>query len=357
MDINNILSSYGINQTVGDFQKNPISQRAAVLEALQKQSLGKDVLGKEQFVSEKQADHLYRRMFNNDGTKRMDIPGSKKLGVSEVQRDMNMMKADVAKTYGSGRVAHFDTPGAMGGQGLGWQGNRLASGGTMLSNGLSGTARLTAEGGLNALGLMTRQQKLMFSQGGMFAKAMAVAPAAFSLYNMGSTILDGGDIGDALAMNVTAAAGMAGFHAGKSLAGAMSSGMSFMGHKAFKTTAKEGGRWFGAGKVVQNIDGSSKIVGGKLRIGAQFAGGLMGGAVATGVVAGITYGASDLTSSESSIAKAARGYSKLSELADVTQNRGTLTMRQRALQQLSQSALNDRGSLLGNEASILKNLL
>lgn len=354
MDINNILSSYGINQTVGDFQKNPISQRAAVLEALQKQSLGKDVLGKEQFINEKQADHLYRRMFKPDGTYK-GIEGAGIVG--NVKNDLGMMKADVAKTYGSGRVAHLDTPGAMGGQGLGWQGNRLASGGTMLSNGLSGTARLTAEGGLNALGLMTRQQKLMFSQGGMFAKAMAVAPAAFSLYNMGSTILDGGDIGDALAMNVTAAAGMAGFHAGKSLAGAMSSGMSFMGHKAFKTTAKEGGRWFGAGKVVQNIDGSSKIVGGKLRIGAQFAGGLVGGAVATGVVAGITYGAQDLTSSESSIAKAARGYSKLSELADVTQNRGTLTMRQRALQQLSQSALNDRGSLLGNEASILKNLL
>lgn len=42
----------------------------------------------------------------------------------------------------------------------------------------------------------------------MLAKAMAVAPAAFSLYNMGSTILDAGDVGDALAMNVTAAAGM-----------------------------------------------------------------------------------------------------------------------------------------------------
>lgn len=125
----------------------------------------------------------------------------------------------------------------------------------------------------------------------------------------------------------------------------MSSGI-FMGHKTFRTKAKEGGRWFGAGKVVQNIDGSSKIVGGKLRLGAQFAGGLIGGAVATGVVAGITYGAQDLTSSESSIAKAARSYSKLSELADVTQNRGTLTMRTKSIsQQLSQSALNDRGSL------------
>lgn len=355
MDINKILSGYGINQTVGDFEKNPTSQKAAVLEALQKQSLGKDVLGKEQFINEKQADHLYRKIFKPDGSYKGLSEG---LGsVNGVSKDIGMMQADVAKTYGAGRVAHLDTPGAAGGQGLGWQGNRLASGGTLLTNGVSGTARLTAEGGLNALGLMTRQQKLMFSQGGMIAKAMAVAPAAFSLYNMGSTILDGGDIGDALAMNVTAAAGMAGFHAGKSLAGAMSSGISFMGHKTFKTTAKEGGRWFGAGKVVQNIDGSSKIVGGKLRIGAQFAGGLIGGAVATGVVAGITYGAQDLTSSESSIAKAARSYSKLSELANTTQNRATLTMRQRALQQLSQSALNDRGSLLGNEAAILKNLL
>jgi hypothetical protein len=353
MDTTDTLKLYGINNSVNTHENNALSRKAAIMETLQKESLGKDVLGKEIFVNEKQADHLYRQMYNKDGSPKLHTEHNR----TQFSKDLEMMKADVSKTYGRGRVAHLDTPGAMGGQGLGWQGNRLASGGTMLSNGLSGTARLTAEGGLNALGLMTRQQKLMFSQGGMFAKAMAVAPAAFSLYNMGSTIFDGGDIGDALAMNVTAAAGMAGFHAGKSLAGAMSSGMSFMGHKAFRTTAKEGGRWFGAGKVVQNIDGSSKIVGGKLRIGAQFAGGLVGGAVATGVVAGITYGAQDLTSSESSIAKAARGYSKLSELADVTQNRGTLTMRQRALQQLSQSALNDRGSLLGNEASILKNLL
>ena len=353
MNTADVLKLYGINGSVGQHENNPLSRKAAIMETLQKESLGKDVLGKEIFVNERQADHLYRQMYNKDGTAKIHTEHNR----TRFTKDLGMMKADVDKTYGRGSVAHFDTPGAAGGQGLGWQGNRLASGGTLLSNGLSGTARLTAEGGLNALGLMTRQQKLMFSQGGMFAKAMAVAPAAVSLYNMGSTILDGGDVGDALAMNLTASVGMAGFHAGKSVAGAMSSGMSFMGHKAFKTKVKEGGRWFGAGKVVQNIDGSSRIVGGKLRIGAQFAGGLIGGAVATGVVAGITYGAQDLTSSESSIAKAARGYSKLSELADVTQNRATLTMRQRALQQLSQSALNDRGSLLGNEASILKNIL
>lgn len=353
MNTADVLKLYGINGSVGQHENNPLSRKAAIMETLQKESLGKDVLGKEIFVNERQADHLYRQMYNKDGTAKIHTEHNR----TRFTKDLEMMKADVSKTHGKGASAFFDKAGASGGQGLGWQGNRIASAGTLLGSGAFGTAKLIKEGGLNALGLMTYQQKLMFSQGGMLAKAMAVAPAAFSLYNMGSTILDGGDVGDALAMNLTASAGMAGFHAGKSVAGAMSSGISFMGHKTFRTKVKEGGRWFGSGKVVQNIDGSSKIVGGKLRIGAQFAGGLIGGAVATGVVAGITYGAQDLTSSESSIAKAARGYSKLSELADVTQNRATLTMRQRALQQLSQSALNDRGSLLGNEASILKNIL
>lgn len=338
MNIEDVLNRYDIKGvSVGTFENNPTSQRAATVEALKKYSLGKDVLGAEQFLDERQSNHLYNQMFDENGKERTGTAKSGRVGtathMSGVHQDLRMMRADVEKTHGKA----VTSAGASTGLGLGWQGNRVASRGALLANGLVDGARLAGEGGLNALGIMTRQQKLQFKQGNMMMKAMAVAPAAFSLYNNVSTLLDGGDIGDALAMNLTAVGGMVGFHAGKSIAGAIGPG--------------------GAAKVAPGVSGALKMTGGKMRIASQFAGGLIGGAVGTAAISALTYGAKDLTSSESSIAKAARSYSKLSELASVEQNRGTLTMRQKALQQLSQSALNDRGSLLGNEAAILKNLL
>ena len=53
----------------------------------------------------------------------------------------------------------------------------------------------------------------------------------------------------------------------------------------------------------------------------------------------------------------AKGYSRLASNAGIEQNNRTLTMRQQALQQLSQSAINDRASLLGNEAAVLRGVL
>lgn len=69
------------------------------------------------------------------------------------------------------------------------------------------------------------------------------------------------------------------------------------------------------------------------------------------------WAASDLTSNDSVLAKMAKGYSKLASNAGIEQNNRTLTMRQQALQQLSQSAINDRASLLGNEAAVLRGVL
>lgn len=336
MNVDDVLSRYDIKGvSVGAHEKNPFSQKAATTEALQKYSLGKDVLGKDTFLNEHQSNHLYNKMFHEDGSERKGIANSGKIGtatrMSDVHQDLRMMRADVEKTHGKA----ITNSGASTGLGMGWQGNRVASRGALLANGVVDGARLVGEGGINALGIMTKQQKLQFRSGGPLQKAMAVAPAAFSLYNNVSTLLDGGDIGDALAMNLTAVGTSVGFHAGKSVSGA----------------------FFKGGSVKAGVAGASKITGGKMRIASQLVGGVMGGVVGTAVAAAVTYGAKDLTSSESSIAKAATGYSKLNELANITQTRDTLTMRQKALQQLSQSAMNDRGSLLGNEAAILKNLL
>lgn len=337
-NLENILSSYGINQPINTFEPNPVSQKAAVIEAMKKHSLGKDVLGEHKYFDDRQANYLYNRMFDENGSHKPQNIGQAAYGKTHmpfseptIKDDIRSMKADVTKTTGK----HTAYAGANTGLGMGWQGNRVASRGQLLLNGAVDGTRLVGESGLNALGLMTRQQMLQFKQGGLLSKTMAVAPAALSLYNNATTILDGGDIGDALAMNMSAAVGAAGFHYGKSLTGAM----------------------FKGGSVVKAASGASKITGGKMRIASQMVGGVMGGAIATAAASALTYGIKDLTDSESVIAKAARDYSKLNDLASITQTRDTLTMRQKALQQLSQSALNDRGSLLGNEAAILKNLI
>jgi hypothetical protein len=350
MSIESVLRSYGINQAVDKHENNPISQRAAAIEAMKKHSFGKDVLGESQLMNERQANYLYDRMFDENGNSKYG-DAHRATNATPIHRDMNMMKADVQKTHGKA----ITSPGASSGLGLGWQGNRVATGGQLLVNGVVDGARLMGEGAINSLGLMTRQQTLQFKQGGAFAKAMAIAPAAFSLYNNVSTLLDGGDITDSLAMNLTGAAGMAGFHVGKSVFGAGSSGVAWGLGKLTKSTAAA--RTGGAGIVSQGASGASKITGGKLRMFAQASGGALGAGLFTAAAAAATYGIKDLTSSESSIAKAATSYSKLSDVGNITQTRDTLTMRQKALQQLSQSALNDRGSLLGNEAAILKNLL
>lgn len=344
-DIDNVLRRNGINHSAGAFENNPTSQRSAATAAMQKQSLGTDVLGKEQFVDERSSHHLYDRMYDDNGKARG-------YGGNQATTEMRMLKADVTKTHGKFTLSN----GAQTGIGFGWQGNRMASGGAQLMSGAIDTVKVGGEGTLNALGLMTRQQQVQFKTGNIMAKSMAVAPAALSLYNNVSTILDGGDIGDAMAMNMTAVGGAMGFHYGKSMFGAASSGMAAVGAKLARTP-KGAARTGGAAVASVNAKtGVTSITGGKLRLGAQAFGGILGGGLGTLAAATIGYGVQDLTSSESSIAKAARSYSQLSSSASIEQNNSTLTMRQKALQQLSQSSLNDRGSLLGNEAAILKNL-
>lgn len=343
MDVGQILKKNGIYQTVEPHEDNAISKKAAAIQALQKQSLGVDVTGNEVFINEHQANGMYKNMFNPDGTARSNP--------SSTSKEMKMMKNDVLKTHGK-----FVGAGQQTGIGFGWQGNRMASGGAQLASGVVDTVKVGGEGTLNALGLMTRQQMSQFKHGNMLAKGMAVAPAALSLYNNVSTILEGGDIGDALAMNMAAVGGAVGFHFGKSMFGAASSGVA-AGIAALKKTPKGVARAGGAAVRTTNAaTGVTSITGGKLRLGAQAFGGILGAGLGTLAASTIGYGITDLTSSESSIAKAARSYTQLSSNASIEQNNQTLTMRQKALQQLSQSALNDRGSLLGNEAAILKNL-
>jgi hypothetical protein len=84
--------------------------------------------------------------------------------------------------------------------------------------------------------------------------------------------------------------------------------------------------------------GLNQLKGGKMRFAGGAVGGAIGFAAGAALVGGGMWAASDLTSNDSVLAKMARGYSKLASNAGTEQNNRTLTMRQQALQQLSQSA-------------------
>lgn len=82
-------------------------------------------------------------------------------------------------------------------------------------------------------------------------------------------------------------------------------------------------------------------------------GGVLGGGVfAAGTIA--TMAGSDLLKNESQIASFLKKTSTPELMASAAQNENTLTMRQRALQKMSNSAMNDRGQLLGSEAAVLR---
>lgn len=90
--------------------------------------------------------------------------------------------------------------------------------------------------------------------------------------------------------------------------------------------------------------------------GYRVLGGIAGGLAGNYVGEAMTKGIQDITSSRSKIGEMAKeGYSTKMYADYNYATQQALTSRQRALQQLGSSALNDRGFTLGNEASILKN--
>ena len=141
---------------------------------------------------------------------------------------------------------------------------------------------------------------------------------------------------ETMTFNLAAASGMAGFTAGSRLGGSL---------------------FQGAQMVKNEHTGLNQLKGGKMRFAGGAVGGAIGFAAGAALVGGGMWAASDLTSNNSVLAKMAKGYSRLASNAGTEQNNRTLTMRQQALQQLSQSAINDRASLLGNEAAVLRGVL
>ena len=373
---------YGVNldpDKIDDFAPNHVSQRIVANKAIKDQvSLGEDIYGKTQRPNERQAHALYDDAFHARGENAglaksalaglaMNVNGVANLGSERLNtqvggRTIDYLRRDVKAARGEWTVR-----GGANGYGFGWQGNRTASAFAHLGSGITHTGGLIGESMANSVGIITKQQRQMWKTGNPLFKSFAVAGPLIGTYTLGSTMLEGGDMGEALAFNASAAALLPGFHFGKSLASAQSSYMAglFSSLKTIEQRGSTAGLTFGAAKHYKagdllpdgTVAAKDVIKGGKARLAVGVAGGILGGALSYAAVAGTAYAAQDLFSADSKIAEGARKFTSLTSSANITQNQGTLTMRQRALQQISQSAMNDRQSILSNEAAILKGLI
>ena len=373
---------YGVNldpDKIDDFAPNHVSQRIVANKAIKDQvSLGEDIYGKTQRPNERQAHALYDDAFHARGENAglaksalaglaMNVNGVANLGSERLNTQIGGRTVDYLRRDVKAARGEFTVRGGSNGYGFGWQGNRTASAFAHLGSGITHTGGLIGEGMANSVGIITKQQRQMWKTGNPLVKSFAVAGPLIGTYTLGSTMLEGGDMGEALAFNASAAALLPGFHFGKSLASAQSSYMAglFSSLKTIEQRGSTAGLTFGAAKHYkagdllpdETVAAKDMIKGGKARLAVGVAGGILGGAVAYAAVAGSAYAAQDLFSADSKIAEGARKFTSLTSSANITQNQGTLTMRQRALQQISQSAMNDRQSILSNEAAILKGLI
>ena len=327
--IKDYFNSLGVYIDVDESKfPDPAAKRAVTLEALRNKKIGTDaVTGADTFINEDQAKFLYGRY--EDKQKSGKFGGL--INDIRTERDFRRIENDFARSQGKAAGA-----GATSGYSMGFGGYRRADRGELLKSAIPDTARAVGENFLNSLGVTTSQQRMQYKSSGVLGKAGALLGPGLGAATIFSTIADGGDMYETMTFNLAAAGGMAGFTAGNRL----------------------GGSFFKGAQTVKNeYTGLNQLKGGKMRFAGGAVGGAIGFAAGAALVGGGMWAASDLTSNDSVLAKMAKGYSKLASNAGTEQNNRTLTMRQQALQQLSQSAINDRASLLGNEAAVLRGVL
>lgn len=326
-DINAYFSRIGLSTNIDNSETNSSARRALALEELKKNEIGTDkVTGNKTYLTESQAKHLYDNHYSKNGNK----------SEGKAAKDVNRIKSDFERSQGNLGATSNKIGGASMGYSIGLGGHRRASQAALLGSALPDTGRALGENALNSLGIVTNQQKMQFKSSGLLGKAGALLGPGLGAATIFSTIADGGDMYETMTFNLAAASGMAGFTAGSRL----------------------GGSLFQGAQIVKNEHtGLNQLKGGKMRFAGGAVGGAIGFAAGAALVGGGMWAVSDLTSNDSVLAKMAKGYSKLASNAGIEQNNRTLTMRQQALQQLSQSAINDRASLLGNEAAVLRGVL
>lgn len=332
-NINNYFSRIGLSVNIDDTQTDPSARRALALEELKKNVIGTDsVTGNKTFITESQAKHLYDNHYNQ---KRSTSSTVNKMREESAVKDVTRIRSDFHRSQGNVGAGSM-VGGASMGYSIGLGGHRRASKSALAGSAMFDSARAFSENSLNSLGIVTKQQRMQFKSSGMLGKAGALLGPGLGAATIFSTIADGGDMYETMTFNLAAASGMAGFTAGSRLGGSL---------------------FQGAQMVKNEHTGLNQLKGGKMRFAGGAVGGAIGFAAGAALVGGGMWAVSDLTSNDSVLAKMAKGYSKLASNAGTEQNNRTLTMRQQALQQLSQSAINDRASLLGNEAAVLRGVL
>lgn len=267
--------------------------------------------------SRKTTSNLLERNFISQNGK---APISNLVKALEDGTYQDMMKMDVKSLKADEGISSFGSNSRYG-YGLGMKGSIAASRIEHLKN-IRQLPLQAWENSLNTIGIVTHAQKLQAQNGGFLSKAMNMSiplgVAGFSI----SQMVSGEDPYDIMAQNASFAAGMSGWQVGKIAGGALTS--------------------------------QGSIAGRMIGMGLTGAAGFAVGMLATQAVFDT---AQDLTSNKSKIAKTAKSMYTRSSIAGTENTNTSLTLRQRTLQQLSSYSDNGRGTLLGNEAMIMKNLM
>lgn len=199
---------------------------------------------------------------------------------------------------------------------------------------------------MNSFGLTTRTQKAVFAQAmnkGILAKLgtnyfQTKAGMALSL---GHTIATGGEATDLVENAGLYYGSMYGWRVGTSVAGAMTKPrIAPIGIKELQSGGLNGIRALAGSGVARGAVG--------------LIGGLTGFAAGALISQGVISGVSDMFSNESNIRKIAKDFTKRTSTMSTMETKQTLTARQSALAKLAKSGLNDRATLLSNEAMILR---
>jgi hypothetical protein len=166
---------------------------------------------------------------------------------------------------------------------------------------------------LNSVGLLTKHQR---QTGGFANRAIGLGSAGF----MAHTLLTGGRLEDVASLSLSGFGFLAGFRPAKEVGQGVA-------------------KMFGAGRALSYGTGI-------------LAGGVVGAAL------GITAGAVPyMADNNNAVQKFGSSINKASLFNDVKASRDTLTHRQKMIQKLAKSGLNDRGQLLGSEAMIIRGIL
>jgi len=197
----------------------------------------------------------------------------------------------------------------------------------------------------NSLGLLTRHQMKMAKTGGFLAAQQAWFVPAIAAFGAVSTLTEGGGVRDYVGEWMLPGIGL--------MAGASTGWNAGLGIGATAAAAGRGsvgaiGKSVGAKAISRTRFGMLALAGSLGAVGA-----------ATGIGAGLGLGylVQEGTESDNAVNQIAEEMQYAKFVSDVDTTQGTMTHRRKTLSKLAKSGLNDRGTLLGNEAQIMAGII